>query len=300
MFPLCLFFCCCCCCCSQRWETFYFKQDNFDAPDIANIAISSELYEEAFTIFKKYDVNVRAVEVLLDYIGSIDRAYEFAERSNEPEVWSKLAKAQLKNSMIKEAIDSYIKAADPTNFSEVISGAESLNKYEDLVKYLQMARQHSREPYIESELVFAFAKTDRLSDLEEFINVPNVAQIQTVGDRCYDDGLYEAAKILFNNISNYARLASVLVKLKEYQAAVDAARKANSTKIWKEVNFLCVEAKEFRLAQICGLHIVIHADELEGLINLYEGKGYFDELMQLLEAGLGLERAHMYVFYLVI
>lgn len=25
----------------------------------------------------------------------------------------------------------------------------------------------------------------------------------------------------------------------------------------------CVEAKEFRLAQICGLHIVIHADELE-------------------------------------
>lgn len=42
--------------------------------------------------------------------------------------------------------------------------------------------------------------------------------------------MYEAAKILFNNISNYARLASTLVKLKEYQAAVDAARKANSTK----------------------------------------------------------------------
>lgn len=42
--------------------------------------------------------------------------------------------------------------------------------------------------------------------------------------------MFEAAKILFNNVSNWARLASTLVNLKEYQAAVDCARKANSTK----------------------------------------------------------------------
>lgn len=47
--------------------------------------------------------------------------------------------------------------------------------------------------------------------------------------------MYEAAKLLYNNVSNYARLAITLVHLGEYQGAVDGARKANSTKTWKEV-----------------------------------------------------------------
>lgn len=39
------------------------RLDNYDAPDIANIAISNELYEEAFAIFRKFDVNTSAVQV---------------------------------------------------------------------------------------------------------------------------------------------------------------------------------------------------------------------------------------------
>ena len=39
------------------------KLDNYDAPDIANIAISNELFEEAFAIFKKFDVNTSAIQV---------------------------------------------------------------------------------------------------------------------------------------------------------------------------------------------------------------------------------------------
>lgn len=39
------------------------RLDNYDAPDIANICITSELYEEAFAIFKKFDVNTSAIEV---------------------------------------------------------------------------------------------------------------------------------------------------------------------------------------------------------------------------------------------
>lgn len=41
------------------------RLDNYDAPDIANIAISNELFEEAFSIFRKFDVNTSAVQVLL-------------------------------------------------------------------------------------------------------------------------------------------------------------------------------------------------------------------------------------------
>ena len=114
---------------------------------------------------------------------------------------------------------------------------QSSGNYEDLVRYLQMARKKTRESFIETELVFAFAKTNRLADLEEFISGPNHAQIIQVGERCYDEKMYEAAKLLFNNVSNFARLASTLVHLGEFQNAVDSARKANSTRTWKEVRY---------------------------------------------------------------
>lgn len=39
------------------------RLDNYDAPDIASIAIGSELYEEAFAIFKKFEVNTSAIQV---------------------------------------------------------------------------------------------------------------------------------------------------------------------------------------------------------------------------------------------
>ncbi len=48
-----------------RVMEYITRLDNYDAPDIANIAISSELFEEAFAIFKKFDVNTSAIEVLL-------------------------------------------------------------------------------------------------------------------------------------------------------------------------------------------------------------------------------------------
>lgn len=41
-----------------------------------------------------------------------------------------------------------------------------------------MARKKSREPFVESELIFAFAKTNRLTELEEFLMTPNIAQVR--------------------------------------------------------------------------------------------------------------------------
>ncbi|CAK9299457.1 unnamed protein product [Gordionus sp. m RMFG-2023] len=281
---------------TPRVMDYINRLDNYDAPDIANIAVNNHLYEEAFAIYKKFDVNTAAIQVLIDNLHNLDRAYEFAERCNEPAVWSLLAKSYIQNNMVKEAVDSYIKAEDPSNYLEVVDIASKNEKWEDIVRYLQMARKKSRESFIETELVYAYAKTNRLTDMEEFISGPNHAQIQQIGDRCFQNKMYEASKLLFNNVSNFAKLAITLVHLGEYQGAVDSARKATSTKTWKEVCFACVDNKEFRLAQVCGMHIVVHADELEDLINYYQDKGYFEELIQLLEAALGLERAHMGMF----
>ncbi|CAI9724432.1 clathrin heavy chain 1 isoform X3 [Octopus vulgaris] len=280
----------------SRVMEYINRLDNYDAPDIANIAITNELFEEAFAIFRKFEVNTSAIQVLIDHVANLDRAYEFAERCNDPAVWTQLGRAQLSSSMVKEAIDSFIKADDPSQYMEVVNVASSNNSWEDLVKFLQMARKKARETFIETELIYAYAKTNRLADLEEFVSGPNHANITQVADRCFDDKMYEAAKLLYNNVSNYARLAITLVHLGEYQGAVDSARKANSTKTWKEVCFACVDNEEFRLSQMCGLHIVVHADELEELINYYQDRGFFEELITLLEAALGLERAHMGMF----
>ncbi len=43
---------------------------------------------------------------------------------------------------------------------------------------------------------------------------------------------------------------------------MEAARKANSSRTWKEVCYACVEEGEFKLAQLCGLNIIINADDL--------------------------------------
>lgn len=67
-------------------------------------------------------------QVLIEHIGNLDRAYEFAERCNEPAVWSQLGRAQLQKELVKEAIDSYIKADDPSAYMEVVSAASRNSK----------------------------------------------------------------------------------------------------------------------------------------------------------------------------
>ncbi|KAG6551189.1 hypothetical protein Mapa_007425 [Marchantia paleacea] len=280
----------------SRVMDYINRLDNFDGPAVGEIAVGAELYEEAFVIFKKFNLNVQAVNVLLDNIRNIDRAVEFANRVEEDEVWSQVGKAQLREGLVSDAIESFIRANDATQFNDVIRAASQVNAYEDLVKYLLMVRKKVKEPKVDSELIYAYAKIDKLGEIEEFIVQPNVANMQTAGDRLFDEALYEAAKIIFTHISNWARLASTLVKLQQFQGAVDAARKANSSRTWKEVCFACVDAEEFRLAQICGLNIIVQVDDLEEVSDYYQNRGCFDELISLMETGLGLERAHMGIF----
>ncbi|ROT37186.1 hypothetical protein SODALDRAFT_190859 [Sodiomyces alkalinus F11] len=275
---------------------YIHKIDGYSAPDIASACIDVGLYEEAFEIFKKAGDRTAAVDVLVDHVVSIDRAQAFAEEVDLPEVWSKVAKAQLDGVRVTDAIESYIKAEDPRNYEEVIETAVHAGKDEDLIKYLRMARKTLREPPIDTALAFCYARLDQLGELEDFLRGTNVANIEESGDKAYAEGLYEAAKIFYTSISNWAKLATTLVHLNDYQAAVECARKANNIKVWKQVHEACVEKKEFRLAQICGLNLIIDAEQLQTLVKQYERNGYFDELISLLEQGLGLERAHMGMF----
>ncbi|KAL2123078.1 hypothetical protein VTJ04DRAFT_3533 [Mycothermus thermophilus] len=279
-----------------RVMDYIHRLDNFSPDEIANVCIEVGLFEEAFEVYKKIDNKEAAVNVLVEHIVSIDRAQAYAEEVDIPQVWSKVAKAQLDGLRVSDSIESYIKAEDPKNYAEVIEIAVAAGKNEELIKYLRMARKTLREPAIDTALAFCYARLDQLAELEDFLRATNVANIEESGDKAYAEGLYEAAKIFYASISNWAKLATTHVHLENYQAAVDCARKANNIKVWREVHEACVEKKEFRLAQICGLNLIVDAEQLQALVKQYERNGYFDELISLLEQGLGLERAHMGMF----
>ncbi|ANB13506.1 clathrin heavy chain [Sugiyamaella lignohabitans] len=280
----------------SRVSDYIERLDNYDAEDIAQICIENGLFEEAFQVHKKHNNHSSALEVLVDHVLSLDRAEDYAEKVDEPSVWSQLGKAQLNGLRINDALESYKRAKDPSNFAETIEIATRAGKDEELISYLEMARQTLREPLVDGQLLISYANAERLDDLKNLLSSPNVAELESVGDRLYNQKQYEAAKIVFTSISNWAKLASTLVFLNDYQSAVDCARKASNIKVWKQVNEACIEHKEFRLAQICGLNLIVHAEELKDLVERYEYIGCFDELISLFEQGLGLERAHMGMF----
>jgi len=168
--------------------------------------------------------------------------------------------------------------------------------YEELIKFLSMARSKVRDKAVDSELIYSYAKVEDLAALEKFISNPHSAILDKVGDRLFDEALFASAKIIFTQISNYAKLASCLVRLEHFQEAVDAARKANSIQTWKDVCYACVDAHKFRLAQMCGVNIIVFMDHLHDLIRQYEIGGHFAELVNLLEQGINLDRAHQGIY----
>jgi len=141
------------------------RLDKYDAPELAVIAISSELFEEAFTIYDKFKLFEEGIAVLINNVGDLDRAYEYAERIDKPEVWSNLGKAQITALNVKGAIDSFIKAKDASDYINVIEAANNTDSWEELQKFLKMARTEGglKDPVVDTELIYAFAKSNALA-----------------------------------------------------------------------------------------------------------------------------------------
>lgn len=281
---------------SSRVLSYIEKLDKFDPQEIAPLCIDNQLYEEAFEVYDKFELRSDAMKVLVEDIMSLDRGEQYAEKYDTSELWYQLGNAQLNGLRIPEAISSYIKSKNPENYEQVIEISEHAGKEEELVPFLEMARETLREKAVDGALINCYATLGKLNDIEKFVSGPNVADLEEIGDKLFENKNYKAAKILYSNVSKHSKLATTLVYLGDYQGAVDCARKASNTNVWKQVNNACIENKEFRLAQICGLNLIIDAEELPELVKIYERNGYFNELIALFESGLGLERAHMGMF----
>lgn len=271
---------------------------DYDAQDIANIASGSELHEVAFTVYDKHNFKKEAITVIVHDLKDLPRARAYAAKADVAPVWTVLGQHLLQELEVSEAIDALIRAKNPDFVSEVSAAAERVNQYGDLIKYLTMARKESKnkDNKIDTFIVLTYAKTGRLADLEEFLKDTHGVQILSVADKCFADGLYDSARVLYTAASNFPKLASTLVKLHNLPAAVEAATKAQSIKTWKEVNAACLDANEIKLANQCAVPIVIQAEELPSILKLYEAAGLWEELTTVLKTAAALQGAHMGIF----
>lgn len=218
-------------------------------------------------------------------------------------MWSKLGVTYLNNMKVSNAMEAFMKCKDHTFYLRVIGLMDSEGeseekdfKYPSYIKYLLMVREATKDANIDNSLTFSYAKLDKLGELESFLSNTNSSDCQKVGDKCYSVGLYEAAKKFYTIVKNNSKIASCLLQMKDFGQAIEAAKKANTPKTWKEVCMSCVAAQEFKLANAAAMNIIIHPDELEGLIRHYESLGVTNEMISLLESGIGLERAHVGIF----
>ena len=162
---------------TTRVMDYINRLNNYDGDQLAKMALEDEhgLYEEALCIYKKFNQPVDAVKVILYKLNNIRQATEFAEKTNKPDVWSELGKAQLNERNLIASIDAFIKANDATEFERVIDLSHEQYEPEELIKYLLMARTNMKDQRVDNELIFAYAKGGErwLGDLETFVSEPN-------------------------------------------------------------------------------------------------------------------------------
>ena len=205
----------------SRVAGYIDQLDKFDAKDIALICVSEShmLYEEAYAIYTKFskpeytedkeqqaEMQVASIGVLVDHMKDLDRAKTYASQIDDMPVWSKLGKAQLEQKLPADAIESFINAKDPSEYVQVCADANVAEIWNELIPFLNMAKTSLQENLLDTELIYAYAKTSKLTDLEKFVNGPNVANIQGIGDKCFNEELYGPSKILFTSIKNIINL----------------------------------------------------------------------------------------------
>ena len=75
-------------------KDYVHRLDNFDGPAVGEIAAGYEMFEEAFEIYKKFNLKSQAIKVLLDNMDDMQRAKEYATKVRNlqyagvsPSVW---------------------------------------------------------------------------------------------------------------------------------------------------------------------------------------------------------------------
>eukprot|EP00172_Hildenbrandia_rubra_P000375 Plantae.Rhodophyta-Hildenbrandia_rubra.ctg11744.p1 GENE.Plantae.Rhodophyta-Hildenbrandia_rubra.ctg11744~~Plantae.Rhodophyta-Hildenbrandia_rubra.ctg11744.p1 ORF type:complete len:1092 (-),score=238.23 Plantae.Rhodophyta-Hildenbrandia_rubra.ctg11744:1608-4472(-) len=296
----------------SRVMEYIRRLDNYDGEDLAPSCEREGLFEEAYTVYYKFEKYDEAVDILITKLKNFDRANEFAIRINTVEVWLKLGVAELEEGIVADGVMCLLRARNVDRYALVCmtarDHAETDEDFKMVVKFCKVGRKKLRKSehalkLMDAELVYSLCRLNKLTEVEEFIVTENhLADLDEVGDRCFADENFVACKLLFSATSNWPKLAHTCIKLGEYKEAVDAAKKAKRIPTWRIVCFGCVDAEEFKLASIGALKLLVEVEEMQECVEYYEDRGHFGEIIMVMEAGLSSDRAHeaMYTEFVVL
>lgn len=182
----------------DRLMGYISRLTNYDHDEVAEYALKEGLHEEAYAVYRrKTGGELRAMQVLLNNVQSVDRAREYAGEVRSRECWRLLGVAQLQADLVADAIDSLVKAEDPAPAATVVAAARRTGQFAELVRYLRMAQKAANDAetraVVDTELAYALARTDRLAELADFVAAPNLIHHNSVAERCFGEGLFPAA-----------------------------------------------------------------------------------------------------------
>lgn len=63
--------------------------------------------------------------MLLEHVGDLKRAHDYASKVDEVAVWSEVGHAELAKGQVADAIASYLRANDASNYAQVTEKAKS-------------------------------------------------------------------------------------------------------------------------------------------------------------------------------
>jgi len=110
---------------TSRVMDYINRLDNYDAVDIAKIALENGLNEEVLVIYRKQGLHSEALDILIERIGDLQRAEDYAEKVNQPDVWSKLGYTYMSNSKVTYAMEAFLKCKDHVYYNGVIGLIEN-------------------------------------------------------------------------------------------------------------------------------------------------------------------------------
>lgn len=143
----------------------------------------------------------------------VQRGHEYANNVNTAELWSILGSAHLNREETKESISCFLKAKNGSDYLRVIHQSESSKLFEQLIEYLRMCREGVKDTAIDNSLAFCFANLSQSNELEDLLADSNSVDVLRVGDRCFEEGMFEPARVLYSQTQNNSKIASCLIKL---------------------------------------------------------------------------------------
>lgn len=130
---------------------------------------------------------------------------------------------------------------------------------------------HACVPFVETELLRAFAKTAQLSYPEDLVYTPNVADMQLIGSRCYQAIMFKAVETLCSNIFNPQQSCDCAYPAESMEALLIQQARQN----WRRLKPSQYGTHTVTWMPPCstyGLRIIMHAEELEDLMRTWRTK----------------------------